>query len=66
VENIVKKKGMKHVHISDVIYFVILEAVYLVLLKFLYHVFVEKKNKEFNVRILKNKNLLVKIYAENY
>lgn len=66
VENIVKKKDMRHVLILDVSFYAIQEAALLVQLKFLFHVLVEKSNKEFNVKILRNINSIVKILVVNF
>jgi hypothetical protein len=65
-ENIVNKKDMKLVRMQDVISFAIQEVVHLVLLKFLYLVFVAKNNREFNAKILKNKNSIAKIFVVNF
>ena len=65
-ENIVNKKDMKLVRMQDVISFAIQEVVLLVLLKFLFLVSVAKNNREFNAKILKNKNLIAKIFVVNF
>jgi hypothetical protein len=66
VENIVNKKDMKHVLILDVIFYAIQEVVLLAQLKCLFHATVERNNKEFNVKILKNINSIVKICVANF
>ena len=65
-ENIVNKKDMKLVRMQDVISFAIQEVVLLVLLKFLFLVSVAKNNREFNAKIIKNKNLIAKIFVVNF
>ena len=66
VENIANKKDMKHALILDVIFYAILEVVLLVQLKCLFHVSVERNNKEFNVKILKNINLIARIHVVSF
>ena len=65
-ENIAKGRNMILVLIIDVMFYAILVVAPHAQSMFLFHVIVEKNNKEFLAKLLLDQSLLVRIHAANF